>query len=161
MIEQRGRVVAATAGRAWVRLGGQNGCARCDAGRGCGAGIFGRLLRGRSVVLEMDNAIDAGNGQPVVVGLPESWLLRLAGRFYLLPLLAGLGGAVIGHYLGTVSAKDPAVVDIWALLVGLAAGVIAVWRNRHWSREFSRPSMVHLIRVAGGHEQNPESEEYP
>ena len=81
MLEQQGQVVATAGGRASVRLGGQTGCAACDAGRGCGAGLFGRLLRRRPVVLEFDNHLDARCGQEVLVGLSERWFLQLVARF--------------------------------------------------------------------------------
>ena len=92
MIEQQGRVVDATGARVRVRLGGTTGCTACDAGRGCGAGVFGRLLRRRPVELEFDNHVGAEPGQAVMVGLPESLFLALTLRLYLLPLLAGVLG---------------------------------------------------------------------
>jgi len=158
MIEQQGRVIAAKGSQAWVRLGGKSGCAACDAGRGCGAGLFGRLLRGRGVVLQVENGIRAEGGQAVIVGLAESRFCLLAVRFYLLPLLAGLGGATIGHYLGTVSGAGSVQVDMSALLAGLVAGLAMVWRNRYWSIEFSRNSVVHLLRVVANHDLNPDNE---
>jgi sigma-E factor negative regulatory protein RseC len=97
MIEQQGEVLASSHGEALVRLGGRSGCAACDAGRGCGAGVFGRLLRRRPVVLPLGNAVGAQRGQAVIVGLPESWFLSLVARFYLYPLVAGLVGASLGH----------------------------------------------------------------
>ena len=41
-----------------VRVGGQSGCAACDAGKGCGAGLFGKLLRRNPVELELVNEIE-------------------------------------------------------------------------------------------------------
>ncbi|MEJ2385650.1 MAG: hypothetical protein P8Y54_14930 [Xanthomonadales bacterium] len=53
MIEQQGRVTGAAGSQVRVRLGGTSGCTTCDAGRGCGAGVFGRLLQRRPVELEL------------------------------------------------------------------------------------------------------------
>lgn len=147
MLEQQGRVVATADGRVSVRLGGQSGCAACDAGKGCGAGVFGRLLRRRPLVLEFGNHLDARCGQAVVVGVPEAWFLRLVARFYLVPLLAGLGGAVFGHYLSVMMLSGPAGRDFMALAGAIAAGAAAVRWNRARPAESADAVTVHLLRV--------------
>ena len=150
MLEQQGRVIAAAAGRISVRLGGRSGCAACDAGRGCGAGVFGRLLRRRPLELEFENHLDAHVGEAVVVGVPEAWFLRLTARFYLIPLLAGLAGAALGTYLSLVMQADAALRDLVALATAVAAGALAaaVGRRRARPMEFSGAEAVHLLRRA-------------
>ncbi|MGK2927687.1 MAG: SoxR reducing system RseC family protein [Lysobacterales bacterium] len=148
MLEQQGQVVAVADGRVSVRLGGQSGCAACDAGQGCGAGVFGKLLRRRPLILEFGNHLDAHSGQAVVVGVPEAWFLRLVARFYLLPLLAGLGGAGFGHYLSVRLQSGPSGRDILALAGGIAAGAAAVWWNRNRPVKIAHAFTVHLLRVA-------------
>lgn len=152
MLEQQGEVVAAVDGRIAVRLGGQSGCAACDAGRGCGAGLFGRMLRRRPLVLNFGNHLDARCGQAVVVGVPESWFLRLVARFYLFPLLAGLGGAAFGHYLSVTAQAGPTGRDLLALAGAMIAGAAVIWRNRARPVEFTDAPAVHLLRVV----DNPE-----
>lgn len=148
MLEQQGQVIATADGQASVRLGGRSGCVACDAGRGCGAGLFGKLLRRRPLVLELENRLEARTGQGVIVGVPEAWFLRVVARFYLLPLLAGLGGAAFGHYLSVKIQAGPATRDLLALAAGIAVAAAAV----RWGR--SRPlgvpvaSVVHLLRLA-------------
>ena len=133
MIEQQGRVVAAVSERAVVRLGGTAGCPACDAGRGCGAGIFGRLLRRRPVDLTFDNHLQACAGQAVVVGLPEAWFLRLVTRFYLLPLLAGLVAAAFGHYLFSMFGAGTAVTDLATLVAAVLAGWCVETLKQLWA----------------------------
>lgn len=149
MLEQQGQVVSTAGGRASVRLGGRSGCAACDAGRGCGAGVFGRLLRRRPVILEFENDLEARAGQAVIVGVPEAWFLRLAARFYLWPLLAGLGGAAAGHYLSMQMALGAGLRDLATLLAAVCAAALVVWRGRRGAIEFSDVSAVHLLRIAG------------
>jgi sigma-E factor negative regulatory protein RseC len=147
MLEQQGQVVATAGRRAQVRLGGQSGCAACDAGRGCGAGVFGRLLRRRPVILEFDNHLDARCGQAVLIGVSEQWFLRLVTRFYLVPLLAALAGAAFGHYLSVKLQSGPAGRDFLSLAGAAAAGAVSLWRNR--ARPVGTPAAfaVHLLRV--------------
>lgn len=146
MIEQQGKVVAASDGIARVRIGGTSGCANCDAGKGCGAGVFGRLLKRKPVELEVENSLEALPGQAVIVGLPESLFLRLVARLYLIPLLSGVAGAALGHYLSVQGGAGPAGSDFAALLSGLAAGAVTLGWVRRRTREFSGLIIVHLLR---------------
>ena len=125
MIEQQARVVRIENGDAWVSVGGQSGCSACDAGKGCGAGIFGRLLRRKPVQLALPNSIAARAGQAVTLGLPESLFLRLVMRLYGWPLLGGLAGALISHQIGEKFQAASGVLDALTL-AGLAGGGAAV-----------------------------------
>ena len=147
MIEQQGRIVGVFNGRARVRLGGMSGCPSCDEGRGCGAGIFGRLLKRNPVELELDNSIGASAGQGVMVGVSERIYLRLIGRFYLLPLLAGLVGAAVAFYLSGLMAFSQGAADAVSLIGGMCCAALAVVRNRKVSTEFPETFIVHLLRV--------------
>jgi len=147
MIEQQGRVIAAEGVRIRVRLGGTSGCSACDAGRGCGAGVFGRLLRRRPVDLEFDNRVGAEPGQAVMVGLPESLFLALSLRLYLLPLLAGLAGAVAGHWLGLRVGLDGAALDLAAIGGAIVPAFMALRHARNRRMEFSPDRVVKLLRI--------------
>ena len=158
MIEQQGVVVAASGDQLSVRLGGRAGCAACDAGRGCGAGVFGRLLKRRPVDLAIDNHLEARAGQAVVVGLPEAWFLQLVARFYLYPLLAGLVAGVCGHYVCRVLGSATFLTDLVTLAAAIAAGTLVLWRNRNGSAGFTGPMGVHLLRVVENDELIDEKE---
>lgn len=154
MIEQQGEVIAAGDGQARVRLGGRPGCAACVAGRGCGAGIFGRLLRRQSVELAFENHLGVSTGQAVMVGLPEAWFLRLVARFYLYPLLAALVVAAFGHYLSGVLGFGPAVSDAVTLLAAVLGGAAMMWLNRERSAGSPGSATLHLLRVVNNHESD-------
>ena len=141
-------MVGVVDGHAQVRLGGRSGCAACDAGKGCGAGIFSRLLRRRSLVLELYNSIGATQGQAVIVGLPERLFLGLVLRFYLLPLLAALAGAAIGHYLSWRSGASPGLIDAVAVIGAALGGALTFRWTRSQAPEFFAGPAVHLLRLA-------------
>ena len=147
MIEQQGRVVSVSVDRAQVRLGGTSGCPSCDQGKGCGAGVFGKLLKRNPVVLELENGIDAERGQAVMVGISEGTYLRLVARLYLVPLLAGMSGAAVAYYLSTRVNVSQASSDAITLLCGIACGAVALIRNRKHSMEFHETFIVHLLRI--------------
>lgn len=151
MIEQQGLIVAVSGESASVRLGGKSACAACRAGRGCGAGVFGRLLKRKPVVLELQNGVGARVGQSVMVGLSETLFLQLVFNFYLFPLLAGLAGAAIGHYVSVKLRSDPAAADGMALLGAILAGaIVLIWNrqgNGKQAGKFQGKITVHLLRV--------------
>jgi positive regulator of sigma E activity len=100
-------------------------------------------------MLELSNSIGAKQGQAVIVGLPEQLFLWLSLRFYLLPLLAALAGAAIGHYLSWRLDASPGWKDAVALTGAVLGGGLAF----HWTRtrapEFSAAPIVHLLRAVG------------
>jgi len=147
LIEQQGKVLSAAGKRVSVRLGASSGCSACDAGKGCGAGVFGRLLQRKPVVMTFENTIAAEAGQSVVVGLPESLFLSLVLRFYLHPLLAGLCGAALGHLAASRLSVSPGWADVSTLAVALVAAGWVVRRNHYRPVEFPQKTAVHLLRT--------------
>lgn len=150
MIEQTAVLMRTSGDRAWVRLGGQSGCPLCDAGQGCGGGLFGRLLRRRPVEVEVGNRIQAAAGQAVLLGLPESAFLSLVFSVYGWPLLAGLAGALLSHQMGGARLAQGALLDAVTLAGALTAAAL-VWRaqSRRRSRHLAF-SPVQLIAVVPG-----------
>jgi len=129
MIEQQGRIASRQGPRATVLLGASSGCPVCAEGRGCGAGVFGRLIAGKPLSLELDNPLQLQVGQPVRVGITEAFFMGLLLRLYLLPLLAGLFGAALGHYLANVFAAQGWVQDGLALLGALFLAGLTLLMN--------------------------------
>jgi len=126
MIEQNVHVLQCSDERLWVRMGSQTGCAACDNGRGCGAGLFAKLLQRKPVVLELArNDVDVKAGQMLTLALPEQLFMKLVLSAYGWPLLAALAGAYAGYGAGTWLQLDPQMTDLLTLAVGgLAAWII-------------------------------------
>lgn len=103
-----------------------NHCARCAAGRGCGGAFFGRLLGDRRLAVDAvgrDSSLRAGD--PVVLELQESIILRAAALAYLVPLLGLVAGALSGQRL----AAEPGA------MLGAAVGLAVAWAIAGaWSR---------------------------
>lgn len=155
MIEQTAVLTRTSGDRAWVRLGGQSGCPLCDAGQGCGGGLFGRLLRRRPVEVEVVNRIQAVPGQPVLLGLPESTFLSLVFSAYGWPLLAGLAGALLSHQIGGTWLPQGAWLDGLTLAGALAASAL-LWRAQAGRRADGLARWpVQLITAAPGPQACP------
>ena len=146
MIEQQGRVVSLTHGAAMVRIGPTTGCSACDAGKGCGAGIFGRLLRRKAATVSLPNEINAREGQAVTVGIPETVFLRLLAHFYLLPLIAGLAGAVLGHHLVLRIPVMAGWTDAGSIAGAVLFAGLALTLNRNRQAKLDDPSGMRLVK---------------
>jgi len=126
MIEQQGRVLRVEAGRASITFQAVSGCPACDAGKGCGAGVFGRLVQRKPMTLVLDEQPGLTPGQAVMVGIPEAYFLRLLVKLYLAPVLAGLAGAILGHYLAMLWSLQGFALDLAALAGALIFAAVAL-----------------------------------
>lgn len=97
-------------------------CARCAAGKGCGAGIFGKQesLRRIEVAVPERLALDAGDSVKLV--MPSRELLVASTIVYGWPLTGGVGGALLAWASGAS--------DEIAALTALAGIGIGAWLAR-------------------------------
>ncbi len=114
-------------------MGSQSGCAACDNGNGCGAGLFTKLLQRKQVEIELarnDLSIEAG--QMLTLAFPEQIYIKLVLASYGWPLLAALSGAFAGHSLSVWLQFGPVLTDICSLTSALLAGgfVMGLIRKR-------------------------------
>jgi sigma-E factor negative regulatory protein RseC len=126
VIEEQAEVTEVDGDTAWVACRAQQECARCAAGNGCGGGVLGRWLGDRLHRVRVTHDGSIRVGQCVVIGVDERVVLHAAAVVYGVPLLALVGGALVGE---TVSGSDAGAIA--GLIVGLAAGFL-------WVRSFSR-----------------------
>lgn len=126
MLEEQGRVVAVSSDEAWVQTIRESACHSCAARKGCGQRALNQRY-GEAFQIRVANVIGAQVGDEVVVGVPESSLLKASLMLYLAPLLMMVVGAIFMERW--VSAQEGWV--ILGGLVGLAAGFV-------WARWFSQ-----------------------
>lgn len=145
MISQQGRIVALVGDEAEVRIGGTSGCSVCDAGQGCGAGIFGRLLRKRPVSVRVRTGRQARVGQAVQIGISEPRYLALVFNLYAKPLIAGLIGASLGFAVATRLGTHGFVADMVTLAFAVASGYAGLNWSRRRLGEFPLGEAVHVM----------------
>jgi len=143
MIEQQGRVIRLNGNLAEIRIGMSSGCSVCDQGKGCGAGIFARLLRRDAEHVMVRNVIDAQPGQYVTLGISERAYLNMLFRLYLLPLISALAGAAIGHHLAVGWQLTSVMTDVTVLLSAAAFFAFALVLCRLNEREL--PSHLNIV----------------
>jgi len=146
MIEQNVRVVRCQEERLWIRMGSQSGCSVCDSGKGCGAGVFAKLLQGRAVTLELPrHDLNIEPGQMLTLNIPERIYIKLVLVSYGLPLLAALAGVFTGHGVGTWLGLGPLPVDVSALvgaLISAGFAMLFIKRRKYTEAILSSLSMT-------------------
>ena len=131
MIEQQARAIRAENGFVLVQIGGQTGCAACDEGKGCGAGLFGKLLNRKPVELLLPNQNNVKAGQAVQLGIAETLFMKLLFRLYAWPLFAGLAGAMGGFALASNFGLSAGSQDLATLLGAVLSGSLVL---NFWNR---------------------------
>lgn len=89
-------------------------CARCAAGKGCGAAVFGGEAGSRQLHAEIASGIEVREGQLVEIAMQSGDILRAAGTVYGLPMAGALVGAAAGWglELGDAAAAGMAMVGV-------------------------------------------------
>ncbi len=141
MIEENGIVVATTGEEAWVETSRGSSCGSCSA-KGCGTGALSQVLGRHTQKLRVKNPIGATSGEGVVLGIDESALLRGSLAVYLVPLLALLGGGLLGealaHALGIAG-------EGMTILSAIAAVSLSLWWLRRFNRHAAGDSRYHAV----------------
>lgn len=132
MIEEIGVVISAQGDMAEVEGRRRSTCGGCAVNGACGTSLIARYFGRRRALLRAHNAIGAEPGDHVVFGLPERALLEASFVAYLVPLLAMMGGAMLGDYLAGLRA--PAYAQGISVLSGFGALAVALV----WLRRFGR-----------------------
>lgn len=163
MIEQNVQVLRCQDERLWVQMGSQSGCNACEAGRGCGAGVFSRLLQRKPVILELPrNKLEITAGQMVTLAIPEKVYISLVFGSYGWPLLAALAGGIAGYSLFALWQADRILTDIGTLVCGVFCGYLTLrfyagryrarsLRNNLWSLVYYPAANPHMCKSNDSH----------
>lgn len=136
MIEETGRVVAVRDGQAWVQTLRQGACQSCKVRSGCGQRLLTEMSGGRASQVRVTNQSRARVGDSVVIGVPETLLLRASVLVYLVPLLTMMAAALLAA--GPLGMSDPWVALCSGLgLAGGFAGIAVYQRCRSDNDQFS------------------------
>lgn len=142
MDNPRGRVLAVDLAKAppaaRVEVTSAVSCARCAAGKGCGAGLFGPAGSGRSIEARIAPGVTVDIGDEVSIELAPPGLLRVAMIVYGLPLCGALLGAGAAYVFGLADLQAAL-----AALGGIVAGFL-VARQRLGGCEF-KPTIVDTV----------------
>ncbi|MCP4187410.1 MAG: SoxR reducing system RseC family protein [Gammaproteobacteria bacterium] len=127
--------------RVEVEMLRQSACSHCDLNQGCGTGAIGRLLGHRSKPIVIQSDIDLKPGDRVVLGIPDSSLLRASLLIYGLPLFMMVAASGLGHWI----ADGSEVMTLIAAIAGFISGFLisATLAKRKLSKQFY-PQVLHV-----------------
>ncbi len=120
-----GRIVSIADGYATVSVDAAAICARCAAGKGCGAGLLTGSNRTRLIEVQLSPGMDLDAGDEVKLTLAPAHLLRAASLAYGLPL----GGIVIA--LGAAWFLNQSLDDLFAIALAIGGLLIGGFFSRH------------------------------
>ena len=114
-------------GIAAVRVNTAIGCARCAAGKGCGAGLLMPDERDTELSVSVPEGTTLRRGDTVTLSIAPKYLLQAAFLGYGLPLL----GLVVA--VGVTSLAGFGTSDIAPVIFGTAGLVAGILAGRHFS----------------------------
>ncbi|MBK5932140.1 SoxR reducing system RseC family protein [Halochromatium salexigens] len=133
MIEEHAIVTSIEAGIAEVEIMRRSGCHACNARSGCGVSLLDQVLGRRPQRLLLANKVAARPGDEVVIGMPESALLKAALAAYMMPLAGLLAGAIAGDLMIADQSADQGL----PLLFGAFGFVVGLLGTRLYSRRLA------------------------
>lgn len=121
-----GRIVSVAPGHATVLVDAALVCARCAAGKGCGAGLLTGASRSRLIDVSVTPGMDLKPGDDVRLTLAPSHLLRAAVLAYGMPL----AGVIIA--LGIAWMMSRTLNDVLAVTLAICGLVAGALFGRHF-----------------------------
>ncbi len=131
MLETRAIVVRKDNNSTLVEASGASGCSVCE-GKGCGSSKVTQLFCSKPRQFKVDNRINAGVGDEVIVSVAEGAVLRGISLVYLLPLAMMFAGATVGWFAGGQRDGYAALGALSGLAVGF---VVAKWLSMREARQ--------------------------
>ena len=143
MLETRATVVQVDGQYALVQAEPGNGCEQCN-GKGCGTGQLSRLFCSNPRQFQVNNPINAGIDDEVIISIADGAVLRGIGQVYVLPLLLLLLGAMLGNQWAVPDGHRDIYSAMGALL-GLGVGF--VFSKKISYRRAGNYSQPHIVRL--------------
>jgi sigma-E factor negative regulatory protein RseC len=122
MLEQDATVVESRDGQIWVEAISRSSCSTCAAGS-CSTSVVSKLFGLKINRLQMRNTLQAKIGDKVIIGIPDSVLVKASAWAYLVPLIS----MVLLTSMAVVQGYGDGLQVLFALC-GLAAGFLIVGR---------------------------------
>jgi sigma-E factor negative regulatory protein RseC len=140
MIKERGVIEKCVDRKAVVKLQRSSGCDTCEAKGSCHA------EGDKNMLVEVENALRAREGDTVEVSMPARSLAKMAAAVYLGPVAALIAGAFAGDAVGRSVQWDSPLTSVIGGLLLLAASLSALKGYERFAR--SRPEYhPHMTRI--------------
>ena len=135
IIEQTGH------SKARVRIERSASCSHCESRGAC------QVVGGKSMVIDVSNALHAKVGDRVEIGVPTNSFLKLAILVYLLPVIALIIGAVLGRAWGQSFGLQSSLAAVLGggLFMGLTFALLKKFDRTAKDKKDYQPMMTRII----------------
>jgi len=124
-------IISISNGKAIVAVSRTVACARCAAGKGCGAGLLSGKSKPVNLAVPVPETLDLQVGDKVILELSPDSLLRASFLVYGLPLIGLISALILGWlFAGPLSDGYAVGLAIVGLVTGLLVGRARIGRNR-------------------------------
>jgi sigma-E factor negative regulatory protein RseC len=151
MIEETARVVALDGDTVWVETQRQSTCGGCAANKGCGTALLAKMLGARRTRIKALNTLAVHVGDQVIIGIKEDALVHGSLMLYAMPILAMLGGGLLGEMLN--ARLEITYTEALSIVFGLGGLVGSFVWLRRYTAGISKDERYHpvVLRRAGMH----------
>ena len=112
MIEEKAVVISVEGEHVLLQTQRRSSCQSCSVKQGCGTSVLAKVVGQRSSQILVENILNAGIGDEVVLGINDNALVKGSLLIYALPLILLLAGALIG--------------ELWAQAYGFNAELMSI-----------------------------------
>ncbi len=149
MIEEQGSVVTIDDDAVWVETERKTTCSSCSARHGCGQHLSEKYKPKNShAYIKAACSLSLNEGDKVVIGIPETALMKASLLVYMLPLFTMMSGMWLASTLGL---SDPGV-----LLITVASLLLGFFPVRKLGQQTGDMCRVKVIKVLSVDEQEPD-----
>jgi sigma-E factor negative regulatory protein RseC len=142
MLEQDATVIESRDGLVWVEAVARSSCSQCSTSS-CSTSVISKLFGVKRNLLQMENTLHAKAGDQVVIGIPDSVLVKASLWAYMAPLFGMVMAALMAQSQG-LSDGEQGVVAV----IGLLTGLIIVGRLTRATKQRSTFDPL-LLRIKG------------
>ncbi|WP_062269603.1 SoxR reducing system RseC family protein [Endozoicomonas arenosclerae] len=141
MIEEEGRVVAVEQGAVWVETIRKSTCSSCSARNGCGQNLLEKYRASKQqAYIRATSEWSIDEDDRVIIGIPESALMKASLLVYLMPLIFMMGSLWLANAVGW---ND--LLTALSAMAGLAAGFIPVRMLGHSTSDMCRVKVIKVL----------------
>ena len=116
MIEESVEVIAIEENTLILQAQRKSSCQSCSVQKGCGTSVLSQWLGKKLSSFRVENTVNAQVGDRLVVGIPESSLLKGSIAVYLIPLFGLFMFALMADWLLVQTAYH----DLWVSVSGIS-----------------------------------------
>ena len=147
MIEEQAQVIEIIGDQLVLQAQVQSACGSCAANKGCGTSVLAKVVGRKFTHFQLDNTVNAGVGDTVVVGIAEDALLKGSLMMYIVPILGMLAFALMAEYFFTATLQGRDIKIAASAIAGLIIGsLLSKWYfNRQDSVKAFSPVVLRKI----------------